>query len=300
MKCIDKKYTTGAVPWDQYNYSYEFEQFESIPTKTDFNFVHVLPQSKVFEDLDNFVVLQVELPNCLLEGKLDNIDIFRYDYKIKKIISNCPFSVEYFNKHFNYDKFIYGYIPFNPKYTPVHGKKIYDIYHTGHAHNSAIRYLFPFIKKFNSCFVCADYGENQGIGYQEKLALNAQSKISIVHGLIKWPDKCKTIADKFPGHKAFNLVKEYGIAPQTKTRIFEAAESKSLMLCLYDPWNMIELFFEPGKDFIYWTDEKDLEEKIYHILTHYDDYQPMIEHAYDKLVNNFTLKHFFETYLKPL
>jgi hypothetical protein len=300
MKCIDKKYTTRDIAWDQYNYSYEFEQFESIPTKTNFNFVHVLPDSKVFEDLDDFVVLQVELPNCLLTGKIEDVDIFKYNHKIKKIITNCPFSVEYFNDYFHYDKFIHGYIPFNPKYTPHHGEKIYDVYHTGHVHNSAIFNIFPLLEKFNHCFVCADYGSNKGIGYEEKLALNAKSKISIIHNLIKWPVAYIPITSNLSGHKAFSLVKEYGLVPQIKTRVFEAVQSKSLMLCLHDPWNMIEHYFRPNIDFIYWYNEEDLKDKISYILTHYDDYIPIIENAYNRLITTFTLKNFFETFLLPL
>ena len=300
MKCIPKQYTQREVAWDQYNYSYEFEPLESIPTKTNFNFVHVLPSSKVFEDLDNFVVFQVEFPNCLVAGHLRDIDVFKYDHKIKKIIAHCPFSVEYFNQRFGYDKFIYGFIPYNPRYVPIHGEKIYDVYHTGHVHNTAIPAAFPIMEKFKNCIVSCDYGNHRGVGYEEKLALNAQSKISICHCLINWPQHYKAGAAQFPGHGAFELVQEYGMVPQIKTRIFEAVMSKSLILCLQDPWNVIESYFEPDKDFIYWTDIKDLEEKTRHILSHYDDYLPIVENAYNKLVSNFSIRHFFDKYLVNL
>ena len=97
MKCIDRKYS-ALVSWDQSLYSYEFEQFESIPTKTNFNFIHILPNPIVYELLDDLVVFQVEFPNCLIGGDPNKIDVFKYDKKVKKIITNCPFSVEYFNK----------------------------------------------------------------------------------------------------------------------------------------------------------------------------------------------------------
>ena len=80
----------------------------------------------------------------------------------------------------------------------------------------------------------------------------------------------------------------------------EAAISKSVILSLHDPWNMIESYFEPGVDFIYWYDEKDLEEKIRHISEHYEDYLPMVENAYNKVINNWTTRHFFDTYLRNL
>lgn len=296
---MDRKYA-GLAPWDQSHYAYEFEEFESIPSRTNFNFIHILPDPIVYELLDDMVIFQVEFPNCLVSGEPKRVDCFKYDHKIKKIITNCPFSVDYFNELYQYDKMMFGFSPFNPKYTPPHGEKIYDVFHTGHAHNSVIQGVFPVMDKFKTCYVCADYGPHQGVGYTEKLALNAQSRISIVHGLLRWPDQFKAGAAKFPGHRAFDLVQEHGIVPQMKTRTIEAAASKSIILCLQDPWNVIESYFEKDKDFIYWTDERDLEEKIRHILSHYDDYLPMAEHAYETLMNNFTPRIFFETYLKNL
>jgi hypothetical protein len=296
---MDRKFV-GVSTWEQSNYAYEFEEFESIPTKTNYNFIHIFPHPRVYEELDDLVVFQIELPNCLISGDINKIDVFKYNDKVKKIITNCPFSVKYFNKLMNYDKFIFGFSPFNPKYIPLDKEKIYDVFHTGHLHNSIIYDIFPIIEKFNACFVCADYGKHKNVGYKEKLKLNAQSKISIVHGLLKWPDQFKDGAAKFVNHGAFELVKEYGIVPQMKTRIMEAAASKSLILCLQDPWNLIESYFEETVDFIYWKNAQDLEDKIKHILSHYDDYQHIIENAYNTLMNNYTPKHFFDLYLKNL
>jgi hypothetical protein len=301
MKCIDRKYS--ALPlWDQSLYAYEFEEFESIPTKTNFNFIHILPDPIVYKQLNDLVVFQTEFPNCLISGNLNNIDVFKYNSKIKKIITNCPFSVEYFNDYFHYDKFIFGFSPFNPKYMPKHDEKIYDAYYTGNINNSIIFQTIPLLEKFNSCFVCADYGINKGIGYEEKLALNAKSKISIVHGLLKWPPEYRENTHQFSGHKAFDhsILKTKWAVPQMKSRIMEAAASKSLILYLRDPWNVIESYFDPNIDFIYWDTRKDLEEKINHILHNYDDYIPIIDHAYNTLMENFTIKHFFEQYLRDL
>lgn len=296
---MDRKYA-GLAPWDQSHYAYEFEAFEWVQTNTNFNFIHILPDPIIYEILDDIVVFQVEFPNCLVGGDANNIDCFKYDSKIKKIITNCPFSVDYFNQYYNYDKMIFGFSPFNPKYTPSQTRKIYDVYHTGHRCNSIIHKAFSVMEKFNHCFVCADYGNNKGVGYQTKLTLNAQSKISVVHGLLKWPDQFKRGASQFKGHRAFDLVQDYGIVPQMKTRTIEAAASKSIILCLRDSWNMIESYFEEGKDFIYWDDEYDLEEKIYYILNHYEDYSSMIEHAYNTVMAQFTPDQFFYRYLKNL
>jgi hypothetical protein len=282
----------------------------------------------------------MELPNCLIHTDTTNLGhyskIINNLHKIKKIFTNCPFSVEYFNNYYETDKFEFGFAPFNSDYTPEHKKRPYDVFHTGNVHNSAIADYFPIMEKFNSCIVGADYGnamieniantyispsyihpttqsdainygktvaksivalKNKGTSYLKKLELNAQSKISIVHGLLKWPNDHKNAAKRFMGHGAFDLIDECNYVPQIKSRTLEAAACKSLILCLQDPWNMIESYFEKDKDFIYWTDGNDLEEKIKYILTHYDDYQPMIDHAYDTMMSNFTTECFFNRYL---
>jgi spore maturation protein CgeB len=88
--------------------------------------------------------------------------------------------------------------------------------------------------------------------------------------------------------------------PQIKSRVFEAAFNKSIILCLKDPWNIIEMFFEPETEFIYFENEFDLVEKISYIKDNYNEFQPMIEKAYQKAVNNYTTQHFYEKYLKSI
>jgi spore maturation protein CgeB len=88
--------------------------------------------------------------------------------------------------------------------------------------------------------------------------------------------------------------------PQIKSRVFEAAFNRSLILCFRDHWNVIEYFFEPDKEFIYFDNIHDLEDKIKYILQHYDFYQDIIDNAYNKAINNYTVDHFVEKYLEPI
>jgi hypothetical protein len=246
---------------------------------------------------DNIVIDWYEEPNALASpgshaGVIDN------DARIKRIFNPDKYTVECYNKIYHTDKWHLVFYPWNSALTPPRCEKIYDVYHTGNICNTAIRFAFPIIEKFNSCFVCTDYGSHRGVSHQQKLLLNAQSKISITHCLLQWPERCNAIADQYPDHKG--LSKRYetdGKVPQFKTRILEAVASKSLVLNYFDPWNEIEDYFEPNKDFLYWFNEKDLEEKIHHVLAHYDEYQPMIENAYNKLMGNFTTRHYFEKFL---
>ena len=160
--------------------------------------------------------------------------------------------------------------------------------------------VVPIMQKFKLCIVSCIHGTHPNVSYVEKLKLNAQSKISIVHSLLSWPDSDREWTfNEYKNHKAFELVKSHGIVPQIKTRVFEAAASKSVILSLKDPWNMIESFFSKD-EFVYWTDESDLEEKIKYILSHYNEFEPMVTKAYNRLITNYTTKQFFENYLKVL
>ena len=49
-----------------------------------------------------------------------------------------------------------------------------------------------------------------------------------------------------------------------------------------DPWNVVEHYFTPDEDFIYWDDNSDLKEKIDDISNNFENYETMIESAYKK------------------
>ena len=106
----------------------------------------------------------------------------------------------------------------------------------------------------------------------EKLNLISKSKITIVH----------------------NLTGNY--TPQLKSRPFEAALCKSLILCKKDDWNFIEEWFVEGEDFLYYNDSNDLKLLIDNILNNYDSYSNMIENSYNKAINNYTTRKFVEKY----
>ena len=102
--------------------------------------------------------------------------------------------------------------------------------------------------------------------YQDKLKILSQSKISVVHGL--WRSLSAEGHMQFPRaseNLAFSHLDE-GIGPQVKSRMFEAAFSRCVILCQRDYWNPIELWFEPEKEFMYFDNEKDLDEKINYII----------------------------------
>lgn len=155
------------------------------------------------------------------------------------------------------------------------------------------------IKKYNGIIVAA----NPNIGYLDKLNLLCRSKITICHNLLflDWcyptcVDSIKTFShiDKTA---MFNHLDDL-IIPQMKGRVFEAAFCKSLILCKRDPWNVIENWFNPNTDFIYFDNIDDLHLKIDNILNNYDYYiDHHIKNAYNRAINNYTTYHFMKNYI---
>ena len=166
----------------------------------------------------------------------------------------------------------YVFQPFDDDFEPINKNKIWDIIYTGYSVLSHVDHIINTIKHFNYRFVSFNRGNNLNTTYAEKLQLIANSKINVVH----------------------NVISED--IPQLKTRPFEAAFCKSLILCRYDKFKTLEKWFTPGEDFIYYEDNN-LKDTIEEILNNYDNYIFMIENAYNKAKKEYTTKRFIEKYL---
>lgn len=81
----------------------------------------------------------------------------------------------------------------------------------------------------------------------------------------------------FPRH-----TKAAPIASQFKSRVHELALCKCLILCHKDPWSLIEDYYVPNKEFVYFDKIEDLKTMIPEIIKKYDSYKPVIEAAYQK------------------
>lgn len=199
----------------------------------------------------------------------DSTDSFSHEFD--KILTICPPNVTGRQKR----EFVF--FPFPENFIPTSFEKKYDVIYAGAAGGDHVEEIINSISKFNYVFV-GFTGDpritHRGISYKEKINLYSQSKISALHNLTNTG------------------------TPQIKTRPFEAAFSKSLILCKRDPWNIIEYFFEPEKEFFYYENGADLQEKISYILSHYEEYTTVIEAAYNRAISNYTSKHFIERYVK--
>ena len=89
------------------------------------------------------------------------------------------------------------------------------------------------------------------------------------------------------------------VVPQIKQRLFEAAFCRSLILCRKDEFNVVEQFFSPEIEFVYYEEDR-LAERISEILSNFELYQPIIDNAFKKATAEYTTKRFAEKYLTKL
>lgn len=170
----------------------------------------------------------------------------------------------------------YVFQPFNEEFEPKDKSKLWDVIYTG---GDSVGHAMDIVNVIKNFFLYrhvsfkGQFATNTNVTYKEKLQLIANSKINIIHNIVS-----DTI-------------------PQLKTRPFEAAFCKSLMICRYDKFKTIEKWFTPNEDFIYYDNESNLEQIIKDTLDNYNNYQFMIENAYNKAKKEYTTEQFVKKYL---
>lgn len=260
------------------------------------------------------VRLEFEEPNKFFIPE----DFDAYDGDFHKVLTLCPFTAEYFNERQAAVRRVPIFFPFNESFIPPKCEKKYDIIYTGHLHPKPIMRDMLTISQYNYRLVSNSGHElvtDRGVGYHEKLNLISQSKITLTHNLLyptvrhvfnvwkykEWAAN-KAFADIPTGFMrlAKRLLTGPEIeVPQLKSRIFEAAFCRSLILCKKDNFNVIEKYFIPGEEFVYYEEGK-LVETVNKVLTNFDAYLSVIENAYNRAVKQYTTNAFFEKYLKVI
>ena len=219
-----------------------------------------------------------------------------------KIYSICPYTSEWLNKLLGVDMHEAIFYPFGNNVIPQQQEKIYDVCYFGGLHGIDHIQCIDQIRKFNYRFISQQNfpaphtPTDLNVSFKEKLDIVAKTKISVCYNMLHYQqhhiDVIK-LYDRWEENEAFSHLHEYGRAPQFKQRVHESAFSRSLILCKRDHWNIIELYYEPNVDFIYFNENDELEEIIKDILANYSDYEQMIENAYNKSLN-YTSKNLYE------
>ena len=218
----------------------------------------------------------------------------------------CPYTVNWLNNMYNTNKYKFIFYPFNKNNIPKLTEKKYDVCYHGGIHGDTYSKCLDIMRKFNYRYMSMDvgingitrnhlkYATNTNLTNQEKINLISECKISICYNTfpVRGENDLKQIKS-FPNWKdneAFKHIDDIGIIPQFKSRFNEAAMSRTLNLIQKDPWNIVENFYIPNEDFIYFKSNDELEEKIKNILNNWDDYSHIIDNAYNKSMNFTTEK----------
>ena len=61
-----------------------------------------------------------------------------------------------------------------------------------------------------------------------------------------------------------------------------------------DKWNIIEEYYTPDEEFIYFKDATDLRDKIDKIISNWDEYQTIVDNAFEK-AKSYQVENFLKT-----
>ena len=238
----------------------------------------------------------------------DGHDAFTKEIFFDEVYSICPYTNKWLNSLDLGREYKDIFYPFHPKLIPPPREKEYDvIYHGGIHGQEHIDCLAAMLSyKYRYCTMtshinpmttqCVKFATDLDLKFQEKINLIAKTKISICYNLVHInPHHIPSIKsyDQWDSNEAFNDVGKRNIMPQFKTRIHEAAIAKTLNLVQRDCWNIIEDYYEPDKEFIYFDDGPDLHRKIGEIINDWKNYEEIVETAYKKAYN-YTTDQFIE------
>jgi hypothetical protein len=238
------------------------------------------------------IAIYFEEPNFLLFHRLDHLSE-NYDVKL----TLCKYSSNEFNKKSTKK----SYNVFFPIDTILLKEKIWDKYnynlgtqiptwkninvlYTGNDNFNMVSHFKHIMNKHNK-------NKIEIPTYLSKMETYLHTKISIVHNILVFKEGDEVVWDKVPEFKGNYMI------PQLKSRVFEAACSQCIILCLKDNYNVIEDWFTPNEDFLYFSSNDELDNLIVEILNNYEKYAFLGFNAYNKYMNNYTLQHFCDKYI---
>ena len=224
---------------------------------------------------------------CEFTAQVGFYHLEAYEY-FTEVYCVCPFTCKFMNDHFGYEKFKYIPYMFTNRSVKEFGNYDADCSWMGSIHGQDHIDAIDVMSKFKYKFLTSQRNTWMRHPYEfnkcthvflpndQKLVELSKCKSSLSFNMIYMSP-----ASKKNNFQAFERFDE-GIMPQFKVRTFEIASCKSLLLVKKDPWDLVEDFFEPGKEFIYFETFDELEDIIRDVSNNFENYQPIIEAAYEK------------------
>ena len=258
---------------------------------------------------------------------IDNLDAIEAENKFDYVLTICPYTADWLNKNSAKPKHLFAFYPYSEDIIPSDTSKEFDVIYHGGIHGKEHKQTLDIMKQFKFAYSSLSYGINRttrnalqyathiDLSFQEKIDLVAKTKISICFNLIHVSFKHLLNFHGYNRKSEYKLgfvseipvsgiIKNYpwfGVLPQFKTRVHEAAISKTINLVYRDKWNVIEDYYEPETEFVYFSSLRELPEKIEYILANWDsaDIQNIVERAYEKS-KRYTTRNFVSHYSEVL
>jgi len=261
------------------------------------------------QEFDRKVYFNNWIPCEFAQRRTTEFDAFKKEGWFDEVYSICPYSNKWLNELGVDREYKDIFYPFHKRLIPESLDKEYDvIYHGGihgQEHIDCLRVMLNY--KYRFCSMSSyinqttaqrlGYATNINLTFQEKINLIAKTKISVCYNLVHInPDHIPAIKsyDDWQKNEAFSEVDGWNVMPQFKTRMHEAAISKTLNLIMRDKWNIAERYYAPDKEFIYFDDADDLNQKIADITADWKNYEHIVENAYNRAME-YTTDKFVET-----
>jgi len=211
------------------------------------------------------------------------------------VYSICPYTIDWINQMTGDNRYKFIWHPFaSPRdYNgpELSYQKIYDVCYFGGIHGRYHEEIAHVVREYGgriSYIYPNQYTTDVGLTHHGKMQMAANSKITVVINQCPLSSNHINSITRYKNwsqNKAFDgLNFDIPTVPQYKCRTAEAAYARSVILVKRDQWNIIENFFDLD-EFVYFDDMEDLRTKINYILSHYDEYQPMLEKAYLRSLN---------------
>tara|TARA_Y100000034_G_scaffold103602_1_gene129383 strand:+ start:224 stop:1180 length:957 start_codon:yes stop_codon:yes gene_type:complete len=253
-----------------------------------------------FKDYNRRCLLALWSP-CEFTSRVDYYHFDHYDF-FTDVYCVCPFTCKFMNDHYGYEKFKYIPYPYTNYSVKEFGNYDADCSWMGSIHGedhilgveTMMNFKYKFITPQRNTWMRHPYEFNNCthvlLPNDEKLIELSKAKCSLSFNMIYMSPTSQR-----NNIQAFERFDE-GIMPQFKVRNHEIASSKSLLLVKKDSWNLIEDFYTPEEEFIYFENFNQLKAIIQDVSTNFDKYEDIIEAAYLRS-KNYTVEKIYQ-YIK--
>jgi len=257
------------------------------------------------------VYFNIEHPCTLYAGKnATGLDPIEQQTFFTDVYTICPYTATWFNEVLK-TKTRFVPMPYvhNLKYnTYANSRKKFDIVYAGLIHDDEIagyvqaiksfNYVFTSIPAYNRIHTVDSLITHNNIPNTGKWTVMSATKLAIIqNNLYLLPEQINSVKrlPNWEANKAFSHL-DTRVIPQLKSRTVESALCRNLMLVKRDHWNVIENWFKPNEDFIYFDDAEDLRQKTKELLEKYEskEIQAIVDSAYNKVVKYYNTKYLFE------